>query len=160
MTWFWWDFKGRFLGTSKTDSNSLSDICPGKICPYLEYYYYYYSLLFEHYKGSALIHNLLYFGRGKRLLLLVYPRQLYDGSIGSFPKVCKSKMFSYIAARAFPQSGCSYIHCDRHAKYREPGNLVPGHFWIKYRTFFRHQRFKEKHLKLCGSFTTSLHETP
>ena len=33
LTWFWWNFKLRFLGTSRTDSNCHSDICPGKICP-------------------------------------------------------------------------------------------------------------------------------
>ena len=30
---FWWNFEGRFLGTSRTDSNCYSDICPGNICP-------------------------------------------------------------------------------------------------------------------------------
>ena len=29
----------------------------------------------------------------------------------------------------------------RHAKTREPGNLVPGYFWGEIRTFFRNQRF-------------------
>ena len=33
----WCNFKRRFLGTSRTDSNSHSDICPGSICPYQEY---------------------------------------------------------------------------------------------------------------------------
>ena len=27
------NIKGRFLGTSRTDSNYYSDICPGNICP-------------------------------------------------------------------------------------------------------------------------------
>ena len=40
----------------------------------------------------------------------------------------------------------------RHAKSREPGNLVPGHFWSKIRTFFRNQWFKELNLKLCCVF--------
>ena len=39
---FWWNFKGRFLGTSTTDHNCHADIwrgniCPGDICPYQEY---------------------------------------------------------------------------------------------------------------------------
>ena len=39
---FWWNFKGNFLGTSRTDSNFQVDICsgnicPGDICPYQEY---------------------------------------------------------------------------------------------------------------------------
>ena len=29
----WWNFKDRFLGTSRTDSNCHGDICPGNICP-------------------------------------------------------------------------------------------------------------------------------
>ena len=33
MTQFWWNFKDRFLGTSRTDSNCHGDICPGNICP-------------------------------------------------------------------------------------------------------------------------------
>ena len=38
QTWFWWNFKGKFLGTSRTDSNCPTDIfpgifCPGDICP-------------------------------------------------------------------------------------------------------------------------------
>ena len=33
LTRFWWNFKGRFLGTSRTDSNCLGDICPRNICP-------------------------------------------------------------------------------------------------------------------------------
>ena len=33
LTWFWWNFKGIFIGTSKTDSNCHGDICPGNICP-------------------------------------------------------------------------------------------------------------------------------
>ena len=42
LTRFWWNFKGRFLGTSRTDSNCHRDIClgnscPGDICPYQEY---------------------------------------------------------------------------------------------------------------------------
>ena len=42
LTWFWWNFKGRFLWTFRTDSNSHGDICrgnicPGDICPYQEY---------------------------------------------------------------------------------------------------------------------------
>ena len=40
----------------------------------------------------------------------------------------------------------------RHAKSQEPGNLVPGHFWSKIRTFFRYQRLKEIHLKLCSGY--------
>ena len=31
----------------------------------------------------------------------------------------------------------------RHAKSQEPGNLVPGHFQNKIRTFFRYQSFKD-----------------
>ena len=34
LTRFWWKFTGRFLGTSRTDSNCRSDICPGNICPW------------------------------------------------------------------------------------------------------------------------------
>ena len=46
LTWFWWNIKGRFLGTSRTDSNCHSDICPCNIClcdicPYQEYFSYY-----------------------------------------------------------------------------------------------------------------------
>ena len=42
LTRFWWNFKGRFLGTSTTDHNCHRDICPGNIClgdicPYQEY---------------------------------------------------------------------------------------------------------------------------
>ena len=42
LTWFWWNFKFRFLETSRTDSNCHSgicpdNICPGDICPYQEY---------------------------------------------------------------------------------------------------------------------------
>ena len=33
MTWFWWNFKYSFLGTSRKDSNFQVDICPGNICP-------------------------------------------------------------------------------------------------------------------------------
>ena len=39
---FWWNFKGSFLGASRTDSNyqvniCLGNICPGDICPHQEY---------------------------------------------------------------------------------------------------------------------------
>ena len=42
ITWFWPNFKGRFLGPSWTDSNYHGDICRGNIfhgdiCPYQEY---------------------------------------------------------------------------------------------------------------------------
>ena len=42
LTRFWWNFKGSFLGTTRTDSNYQVNICLGKIwpcdiCPYLEY---------------------------------------------------------------------------------------------------------------------------
>ena len=33
LTRFWWNFKGRFLWTSRTDSNCQGDICPRNICP-------------------------------------------------------------------------------------------------------------------------------
>ena len=33
LTRFWWNFNGRFLGRSRTDSNYQVDICPGNICP-------------------------------------------------------------------------------------------------------------------------------
>ena len=33
LTRFWWNFKGRFLGTSRTDHNCQGDICPRNICP-------------------------------------------------------------------------------------------------------------------------------
>ena len=33
LTRFWWNFKDRFLGTSRTASNCHGDICPGNICP-------------------------------------------------------------------------------------------------------------------------------
>ena len=42
LTRFWWNFKGRFLWTFRTDSNCQGDIClrnicPRNICPYQEY---------------------------------------------------------------------------------------------------------------------------
>ena len=42
LTRFWPNFKGRFLGHSRTDSNCYGgicqgNICPGNICPYQEY---------------------------------------------------------------------------------------------------------------------------
>ena len=37
LIWFWWHFKRRFLGTSRTDSNCHGNIYPGSICPYKEY---------------------------------------------------------------------------------------------------------------------------
>ena len=33
LTRCWWNFKGSFLGSSRTDSNYQVDICPGNICP-------------------------------------------------------------------------------------------------------------------------------
>ena len=33
LTRFWWNFKGRFLWTCRTDSNCQGDICPHNICP-------------------------------------------------------------------------------------------------------------------------------
>ena len=33
VTRFWWNFKGRFLWTFRTDSNCQGDICPHNICP-------------------------------------------------------------------------------------------------------------------------------
>ena len=33
LTRFWWNFKGRFLWTIRTDSNCQGDICPRNICP-------------------------------------------------------------------------------------------------------------------------------
>ena len=33
LTRFWWNFKGRFLWTFRTDSNCHGDICPRNICP-------------------------------------------------------------------------------------------------------------------------------
>ena len=33
LTRLWWNFKGRLLGTSRTDSNCQGDICPRNICP-------------------------------------------------------------------------------------------------------------------------------
>ena len=33
LTRFWWNFKGRFLWTFRTDSNCQGDICPCNICP-------------------------------------------------------------------------------------------------------------------------------
>ena len=53
------------------------------------------------------------------------------------------------------KGNCSILYnfmMNRHANSREPGNLVPGHFWSKMQTFFRNQRFKEMNLKLCGGF--------
>ena len=41
---------------------------------------------------------------------------------------------------------------SRQAKSQEQGNLVPGHFLIKIRTFFKNQRCKEINLKLCSDF--------
>ena len=40
----------------------------------------------------------------------------------------------------------------RHAKSREPRNLVLGHFWKKFQTFFWNQSFKGKNSKLCRGF--------
>ena len=37
LTRFWPNFKGRLLGTSRTDSKYHVYICPGDICPYQEY---------------------------------------------------------------------------------------------------------------------------
>ena len=42
LTRFWWNSKGRFLWTFRTDSNCQGDIClrnicPRNICPYQEY---------------------------------------------------------------------------------------------------------------------------
>ena len=42
LTRIWWNFTSRFLGTSRTDSDSHgaicpSNICPGDICTYQEY---------------------------------------------------------------------------------------------------------------------------
>ena len=42
LTQFWWNFKGSFLGTSRTDSNyqvniCLGNICPDQICPHQKY---------------------------------------------------------------------------------------------------------------------------
>ena len=37
LTRFWWNFKGRFLWTFRTDSNCQGDICPRDICSYQEY---------------------------------------------------------------------------------------------------------------------------
>ena len=33
LTRFWWNFTGRFLGTSRKASNCHGDICPGNTCP-------------------------------------------------------------------------------------------------------------------------------
>ena len=33
LTWFWGNFKGRFLWTFRADSNCQGDICPDNICP-------------------------------------------------------------------------------------------------------------------------------
>ena len=33
LTRFWWNFKGRFLWTFRTDSTCQGDICPRNICP-------------------------------------------------------------------------------------------------------------------------------
>ena len=33
LTRFWWNFKGRFLWTFRTESNCQGDICPCNICP-------------------------------------------------------------------------------------------------------------------------------
>ena len=46
LTRFWWNFKGRFLWTLRTDSNcqchiSPRNICPHDICPYQEYLSFY-----------------------------------------------------------------------------------------------------------------------
>ena len=38
---FWPNFKRRFTGTSRTDSNCHSNICSGNSCPYQEYISYY-----------------------------------------------------------------------------------------------------------------------
>ena len=48
LTRFRWNFKGRILGTSRTDSNCHGDICtgnfyPGDICLYQEYLSCYWS---------------------------------------------------------------------------------------------------------------------
>ena len=41
---------------------------------------------------------------------------------------------------------------NRHAKSREPGKLVTGHFWRKIRTFFRNHSIKEINLRVCFGF--------
>ena len=33
LTKFWPNFKGNFMGTSRTDANCYGEICPGNICP-------------------------------------------------------------------------------------------------------------------------------
>ena len=33
LTRFWWNFKGRFLGAYRTDSDCHGNICPDNICP-------------------------------------------------------------------------------------------------------------------------------
>ena len=51
----------------------------------------------------------------------------------------------------FQWGGITLSTLSRHAKSREPGNLVPGHFWSKIRTFVKNQRFKEINLNSwCG----------
>ena len=47
LTWFWWNFKGKFLGPSLTDANHQGDICPSNICPYQEYLSCYWPIFDE-----------------------------------------------------------------------------------------------------------------
>ena len=51
------NFKHRFLGTSRTDSNCHGDICqgnicPGDICPYQPYLSYYWPDLYQYFEGQ------------------------------------------------------------------------------------------------------------
>ena len=41
---------------------------------------------------------------------------------------------------------------NRHAKSREPGKLVTGHFWRKIRSFFWNHSIKEINLRVCFGF--------
>jgi len=61
LTKFWWNFKGRFLGTSRTDSNwhgtiYPGNICLGNICPYQEYFSCYWTNFDETFKVASREH--------------------------------------------------------------------------------------------------------
>ena len=46
---------------------------------------------------------------------LMNSRESDNSSIGPFPVVRQSKVFSHVAGRAFPQPGCLHIQNDRHS---------------------------------------------
>ena len=53
---------------------------------------------------------------------------------------------------SYPLFLIPYQLTHRHAKCREPGNLVPKQFLSEIQTFFRNQRFNGINLKTCCGF--------